>query len=128
MSTYIIDLISHLTLRKIGLTRIKALSPPMHSTINRVKCETEILPSVRFECTTSCIRGKRLPARPQNIPATPKLILKYIEVFLCKGTRQKPIGRLNRYSRKFEIVIKQVRSGRLARNWSESSKRLADAG
>ena len=29
MSTYIIDLISHLTLRKIGLTRIKALSPPM---------------------------------------------------------------------------------------------------
>ena len=29
MSTYIIDLISHLTLRKIGLTRIKTLSPPM---------------------------------------------------------------------------------------------------
>ena len=31
MSTYIIDLISHLTLRKIGLTRIKTLSPPMVS-------------------------------------------------------------------------------------------------
>ena len=29
MSTYIIDLISHLTLRKIGLTRIQTLSPPM---------------------------------------------------------------------------------------------------
>ena len=29
MSTYIIDLISHLTLRKIGLTRIKTLFPPM---------------------------------------------------------------------------------------------------
>ena len=31
MSTYIIDLISHLTLRKIGLSRIKVLSPPMPS-------------------------------------------------------------------------------------------------
>ena len=29
MSTYIIDLISHLTLRKIGLTKIKTQSPPM---------------------------------------------------------------------------------------------------
>ena len=86
----------------------------LHSNLNRVKSETQILPSMGFEPTTSCIRGKRLPAKQQNIPARPRLILKYIEVFLCKGTRQKPVGRHNRYFRKFEIVIKQVGSGRLA--------------
>ena len=33
---------------------------------NRVKCEKQILPSVEFERTTSCIRGKRLTARPRG--------------------------------------------------------------
>ena len=44
MSTYIIDLISHLTLRKIGLTRIKALSPPMLKTL-----ASRTFPNVIFE-------------------------------------------------------------------------------
>ena len=87
----------------------------LHSSLNRVKCETQILPSVGFAPTTFCICGKRLTARLQNIHSRPRLTLKYIEVFLCKGTRQKSVGRLNRYSRKFEIaVFKQVGSGRLA--------------
>ena len=51
---------------------------------NRVKCEKQIfLPSVGFEPTTSCIRGKRLTARPQGPHGrerkTPKLIWKYLE-------------------------------------------------
>ena len=33
---------------------------------NRIKCEKQILPSVGFEPTTSCIRGKRLTARPRG--------------------------------------------------------------
>ena len=37
MSKYFIDLISHLTLRKIGLTRIKTLSPPMISTVTCIE-------------------------------------------------------------------------------------------
>ena len=38
-----------------------------HFTLNRVKCEKQILPPVGFELTISCICGQRLPARPQGI-------------------------------------------------------------
>ena len=31
---------------------------PSHSTLNRVKCEKQILPSVGFEPTTCCIRDR----------------------------------------------------------------------
>ena len=45
---------------------------------NRVKCEKQILPSVGFEPTTSCIRGKRLTAKPREPHGrertTPRLI------------------------------------------------------
>ena len=45
----------------------------------RVKREKQILPSVGFEPTTSCIRGKRLTARPRGPHGrertTPRLIL-----------------------------------------------------
>ena len=46
---------------------------------NRVKCEKQIfVPSVGFEPKTSCIRGKRLTARPQGPHnrerTTPRLI------------------------------------------------------
>ena len=45
---------------------------------NRVKCEKHFLPSVEFEPTTSCIRGKRFNARPQGPHSreriTPRLI------------------------------------------------------
>ena len=48
-----------------------------HSTLNRVKYEKQILPPVGFESTTSCIRGKRLPTRPQGLhgrdQTTPRL-------------------------------------------------------
>ena len=44
----------------------------------RVKCEKQILPSVGFEPTTPCIRGKRLSARPRRPHGrertTPRLI------------------------------------------------------
>ena len=33
---------------------------------NRVNCEKQILPSMGFEPTTSCIRGKHLPAKSQG--------------------------------------------------------------
>ena len=36
----------------------------LHS--NRVKCDKQILPSVGFEPSTFCIRGKRLTARPRG--------------------------------------------------------------
>ena len=38
-----------------------------HSTLIRVKCEKQILPSVGIEPTTSCIHGKRFPAKPQGL-------------------------------------------------------------
>ena len=52
---------------------------------------------MKFEPTTSCIRGKRLPARPQKLHGRgrtpPRLILKSLDsIFLYKGTRQKPSG------------------------------------
>ena len=52
-----------------------------------MECEEQILPSMGFEPTTSCIRGKGLPARQQGPHAkeqtTPRLILKYFEnIFL----------------------------------------------
>ena len=50
---------------------------------NRVKCKKQILPWVGFEPTTSCIRGKRLNARPRGPHGrertTPRLIWKYLE-------------------------------------------------
>ena len=54
--------------------------------------------------------GLDFQARPAGGPARCHL---YIEVYLCKGTRQILIGRLNRYFRNLK-VIKQVGSGRLA--------------
>ena len=68
----------------------------LHSTLNIIKCEKQILPSVGFEPTTSCIRGKRLTARPRGTNehhegdharerTTPRLISKYLEsIFLQK--------------------------------------------
>ena len=37
-----------------------------HCTLNGVICVKQFLRSVVFESTTSCIRGKRLSARPQK--------------------------------------------------------------
>ena len=37
-----------------------------HSTLNRVKCEKQILPLVGFEPTTSCIRGKPKASRKRS--------------------------------------------------------------
>ena len=48
-----------------------------------MNCEKQILPWVGFEPTTSCIRGKRVTARPGGPHAreqtTPRLILKHLE-------------------------------------------------
>ena len=61
---------------------------------NRVKCEKQILPTVGFEPTTSCIRGKRLTARPRGPHGrertTLRLIWNTLKVFFYKGTRQIP--------------------------------------
>ena len=56
-----------------------------HSTLlNRVNCEKQILPSMGFEPTTSCICGKRLTARPRGPHGrertTSRLILKHLEI------------------------------------------------
>ena len=37
-----------------------------HYTLDRVKCDKQILLPVGFEPTTTCIRGKRHTARPQE--------------------------------------------------------------
>ena len=39
----------------------------LHFTLNRIKYEKQILLPVEFEPTTSCIRVKRLPARPLGL-------------------------------------------------------------
>ena len=61
----------------------------------RVKFEKQILPSVGFKPTTSCIRGKRLTARPQGLHGrertTPRLILKYIESISLQRHRPETI-------------------------------------
>ena len=63
---------------------------------NRVECEKQILPSVGFELTTSCIRGKRLIARPRGPHGrgrtTPRLIWNTLKVFFYISTNQIPSG------------------------------------
>ena len=63
MSTYIIDLISHLTLCKIGLTRIKTLSPPMLSPYRIL--ETLVTSTVHIIVLTQrCTVHRGLAAHP----------------------------------------------------------------
>ena len=66
MSTYIIYLISHLTLRKIGLTRIKTLSPPMSLTLliraQRRSSDGAREPDARALPTVRLVTSRRLPA------------------------------------------------------------------
>jgi hypothetical protein len=74
---------------------------------------------VGFEHTTSCIRGKRLRLdrlRTNNAEANIEIL--YIEsVFLCKGTRQKPLVYMYEYILRvtyllgpnFRALIKKMR-------------------
>ena len=67
-----------------------------HWTINKVKCEKRILPSMGLKPTTSCIRGNRLPAGIQ-VP----------NCKILKG-RDSPTVDIEIYNkRKKEIVAKQ---------------------
>ena len=62
-----------------------------------------------FEPTTSCIRGKRLTARPRGPHnrerTTLRIILKHLEsIFLHKGTRQIPSGIGKRLQKPLELT------------------------
>ena len=70
---HIIDLISHLTLRKIGLTRIKTLSPPMNgfeSAIKWAQCTNKYIARHTISVPAWNWQAGRAPDLRKTIPSS----------------------------------------------------------